>query len=96
VLLLGVAWLLRSELRPAGDEVLALVACGWAVLCPLAAVGLRGEGLIAPAEPAQPGASAARRIVFFAVLESGIALCAVAPMLTRWSGRCWRPRCRWR
>lgn len=82
-LLLGVAWFVRPHLEPQGPRLLSLVACGWALLSPLAAVLVRGEGLIAPPRPAAEGASPGRRIAFFAVLESAVVLCAAALLVGR-------------
>jgi hypothetical protein len=66
-----------------GPDFLAGLATVWALVCPVLAVPLRGQGLVAPA----PAGSASpepvevrlrRTLVFFALLESGVVLAAVA------------------
>jgi hypothetical protein len=86
--ILAVAGILNAQGQTAGGpEALSWLAVGWAALAPLAAVSVRGEGLVAP--PTRPGASpeqatalARGTIVFHALLESAVVLAAVAAMVS--------------
>lgn len=67
-----------------GPEAVSWIAVAWALLAPVVAVALRGEGL-APPPPStgeEGGGDVAARLrrtlIFFAILESGVVLAAVA------------------
>jgi hypothetical protein len=86
VLVLGA--LLNTQGQTAGGPVaFSWVAAAWALVAPLVAVAVRGQGLVAPPPPSrvspQDAAAQARRsIVFFALLESGAVLAGVAAMVS--------------
>jgi len=71
-----------------GPEAVSWVATAWAIAAPLVAVFLRGQGLAPPPPgtggPDEPVSARLRRtLVFFAVLESGVVLAAVALLVSR-------------
>ena len=86
VLVLGA--LLNTQGQTAGGPVvLSWVAVAWALVAPLVAVVVRGQGLVAPplpsrVSPEDVAAQARRSIVFFALLESGAVLAGVAAMVS--------------
>jgi hypothetical protein len=86
VLVVGV--LLNSQGRTAGaPSLFSWVAVAWAVVAPLVAVALRGQGLVAPprasaATADETAAHARRTILFFALLESAAVLCGVAAIVS--------------
>ena len=86
VLVLGA--LLNTQGQTAGGPVVvSWVAVAWALVAPLVAVAVRGQGLVAPPPPSRVSpedvaAQARRSIVFFALLESGAVLAGVAAMVS--------------
>lgn len=72
-----------------GPEVLSWAATAWAVVSVLLAAATRGQGLIAPPSPPggtseAPAAAGLRAaLLFFAILESGVALPAIALIVSR-------------
>jgi len=87
--LLVVATVFNSTGRSAAfPEVLSTVASAWAIVATVVAVATRGQGLVAPPPPAAEGGEGAaarlrRTLVFFAILESGVAAAGVALILCR-------------
>jgi len=72
-----------------GPEIVSWVATGWTLVSPLLAVAMRGQGLVS-APPSLAGTSAEQvaarlriALVFFAVLESGVVVAAVALIVSR-------------
>ena len=91
VLAIG-AFLHARQAFGGGPEALSWVAAGWAVAATVLAVVVRDQGLVAPTagHPPPSPADAARRdrktLLFFAILESGVVLAAVALIVSRpWS-----------
>lgn len=88
VAVLAVGTVLNSQGQAlGGPEALSWVAVAWALVVPLAAVALRGQGLVAPPPEARlaPGEAAARArrtVVFFAVLESAAVLAGIAAIVS--------------
>ncbi|HSB60326.1 MAG TPA: hypothetical protein VLI67_01310 [Vicinamibacteria bacterium] len=71
-----------------GPDVLSWVAAAYALVATVGAVWLRGRGPVAPrpGEPASPRETAApdrNTLVFFAILESAVVLCALALIVSR-------------
>jgi len=87
--LLVVAAVFNATGRSAGvPAIVSIAAAAWAVVATVVAVATRGQGLVAP--PPSPsesrqetGARLRRTLVFFAILESGVILPAVALILCR-------------
>jgi hypothetical protein len=88
VAILAIAAYVNAEVRPFGSSdltVISWMAVGWAALAPVVATIVRGQGLV-PAPPSQPESDAEltirlqKTIVFFGVLESGVAFAAAALM----------------
>lgn len=78
---LGLAYLLHRQMGPTGPPLVAWIAVGVAVVSPALAATLRGEGLVGSGSPAaRPGEPDRRlpRLIFFAVLEGAVFLCAAA------------------
>jgi hypothetical protein len=87
VAVLVVGALLNTRGQTAGGpEALSWAAVAWALVAPLVAVVLRGQGLVAAPErdlpPGEAAARARRTIVFFAVLESAAVLAGVAAIVS--------------
>jgi hypothetical protein len=83
VILVVAAFLNLQGQTGSGPEIVSWMAVAWALLAPLQATFVRGQGLVAPpsdlAEP--PEALTARvqkTIVFFGVLDSAVVFAAVA------------------
>jgi len=71
-----------------GPEIVSGVATAWAIVSPLLAIGMRGRGLVAPPSVGgtsdEPVAASVRAgLVFFAILETGVVLPAVALIVSR-------------
>jgi len=87
--LLVVATVFNSTGRSAAfPEALSTAAVAWAVVATVVAVATRGQGLVAPSPPSAESTEEAatrlrRTLVFFAILESGVAVPAVALILCR-------------
>lgn len=85
---LAVGTVLNSQGQTTGGpEALSWLAAGWALVAPLVAVAVRGQGLVAPPPEAglTPGEAAARArgtILFFAILESAAVLAGIAAIVS--------------
>ena len=86
VLVMGL--ILNSQGQTAGGpEALSWVAVAWALVAPLAAVAVRGRGLVASAEeprtPEEASVEARQSLLFFAILESAAVLGGIAAIVSR-------------
>jgi len=88
VAVLAVGAVLNSQGQTAGGPaVLSWLAVAWALASPLAAVAVRGQGLVAPPPeaglaPGEAAGRARRTVVFFAVLESAAVLAGMAAIVS--------------
>lgn len=83
IVAIGVA--LSWQLQPRGPEALSWGAIAAALLLPIVATMLRGEGLVAGRhreDEATRRARFGRRLVFFAVNEAACVLCGIAMMIS--------------
>ena len=86
VLVMGL--ILNSQGQTAGGpEALSWVGVGWALVAPLVAVAIRGQGLVArpdePGTPEEASVQARQSLLFFAVLESAAVLGGIAAIVSR-------------
>jgi hypothetical protein len=88
IAVLAVGTALNSQGQTArGPEALSWLAAGWALVAPVAAVALRGQGLVAPAPeaglaPGDAAARARRTVLFFAILESAAVFAGIAAIVS--------------
>jgi hypothetical protein len=88
VAVLVVGAFLNSQGQTAGGpEILSWLAVAWALVAPLVAVAVRGQGLVAsPPEvgegPGETAARARRTVVFFAILEGAAVLAGIAAIVS--------------
>lgn len=83
IVAIGVA--LSWQLQPKGPEAVTWGAIALALLLPIVATLVRGEGLVAGSrreDEATRRARFGRRLVFFAVNETACVLCGVAMMIS--------------
>ena len=81
------AFVNRQGLLASGSEIVSWMAVGFAALAPVLATAVRGQGLVAPPPTssetqAELATRLQKTIVFFGVLESAVAFCAVAIMVS--------------